>query len=109
MNDLQKNPKIGASWEGFVIEQLIHKYDLINEECFFWATHGGAELDLFVIKKGKRLGFEIKLTSSPKVTPSMRNSLSALKLDKLTVIHAGEETFLLTKKIQAVAFKDILN
>ena len=109
MNDLQKNPKIGVSWEGFVIEQLIHKYDLINEECFFWATHGGAELDLFIVKKGKRLGFEIKLTSSPKVTPSMRNSLSALKLDKLTVIHAGEETFLLTKKIQAVAFKDILN
>lgn len=109
MSDLQKNPKIGASWEGFVIEQLVHKYNPTNEECFFWATHGGAELDLLIIKGGKRLGFEIKLTSSPKVTPSMRNSLSTLKLNKLTVIHAGEETFLLTKKIQAVAFKDILN
>lgn len=109
MNDLQRNPKIGASWEGFIIEQLIQKHNPSSEECFFWATHGGAELDLLILKGGKRLGFEIKLTSSPKVTPSMRNSLSELKLDYLTVIHAGEETFMLNKKIQAAAFKDILN
>lgn len=108
MDDLQKNPKVGASWEGFVIEQLIHKYKATSEECFFWATHGGTELDLLIIKGGERLGFEIKLTSSPVVTPSMRNSLSALKLNRLTVIHAGDRTFLLDKKIQAVAFKDIL-
>lgn len=107
MNDLQKNPKIGASWEGFVIEQLMHKYKAAKEECFFWATHGGAELDLLIVKGGKRLGFEIKLTSSPRVTPSMQNSLSSLKLNKLTVIHAGEKSFLLSKKIYALAFKDI--
>ena len=109
MSDLQKNPKIGASWEGFVIEQLIRKYNAANEECFFWATHGGAELDLLIVKGGKRFGFEIKLTSSPAVTPSMRSSLSALKMKNLTVVHAGEKTFPLTKKIQALAFKDILN
>ena len=108
MDDLQKNPKLGASWEGFVIEQVIHKYKADSEECFFWATHGGAELDLLIIKGGKRLGFEIKLTSSPSVTSSMRNSLSSLKLNNLTVVHAGEKTFQLSKKIRALAFKDIL-
>lgn len=107
MDDLQKNPKIGASWEGFVIEQIIRRLNAHREECFFWATHGGAELDLLVVQGNKRLGFEIKLTSSPAVTPSMRSALTTLKLANLTVVHAGEKTFSLDKKIRAVAFKDI--
>ena len=108
MDDLQKNPKVGVSWEGFVIEQIIRQLDASPEECFFWATHGGAELDLLIIRGNKRLGFEIKLTSSPRVTPSMNSALTTLGLTDITLVHAGEKTFPLGKKIRAVAFKNIL-
>jgi predicted AAA+ superfamily ATPase len=106
--DMERHPKIGASWEGFVIEQIIRTTDLRTEECFFWGTHAGAELDLFVIRGNKRFGFEVKLTTSPSVTPSMRNALSDLKLNRLFVIHAGDDTFALTKEITAVAFRRIM-
>ncbi|MFH0840078.1 MAG: ATP-binding protein [Candidatus Omnitrophota bacterium] len=107
MDDLQKNPKIGASWEGLVIEQIIRRLNAFEEHCFFWATHSGAELDLFVIRGNKRLGFEVKLTSSPSITPSMKSAIATLKLTSLTVIHAGEKTYFLDKKVRAVAFKDV--
>ncbi|MEW5950215.1 MAG: ATP-binding protein [Thermodesulfobacteriota bacterium] len=89
-SDLERHPKIGASWEGFVIEQVIRWMGFRKEDCFFWATHAGAELDLLVVRGRGRLGFEVKLTSSPRVTPSMRSALSDLKLQRLYVIHSGE-------------------
>ena len=107
-SDLEKHPKIGASWEGFVIEQVIHRMEFRKEDCFFWATHAGAELDLLVVRGRDRLGFEVKLTSSPRVTPSMRSALADLKLQRLYVIHSGEETFPLEKNIQAVALLRLL-
>jgi predicted AAA+ superfamily ATPase len=103
LSDLERHPKIGASWEGFAIEQVIHRAGFRKEDCFFWATHAGAELDMLVVSGRNRLGFEIKLTSSPRVTPSMRSALSDLKLKRLYVIHAGAESFQLEKKIQAIA------
>lgn len=106
--DLEKHPKVGASWEGFVIEQLIRRAGFRKEECFFWATHGGAELDLLVVRGRERLGFEIKLTSSPQATPSMRNAVSDLRLKQLYLIHAGDESFQLEQKIKAVAFRRLL-
>lgn len=106
--DMERHPKIGASWEGFVIEQVIRRMGFRPEECFFWATHAGAELDLIAVKGRKRLGFEVKLTSSPRVTPSMRSALCDLKLHRLYVIHAGEETFKLDRNIQALAFHRLL-
>ena len=106
--DLEKHPKIGASWEGFVIEQVIRWMGFRTEECFFWGTHGGAELDLLIVRGRERLGFEVKLTSSPRVTPSMRHAFSDLKLQRLYVIHAGEETFQLDRNIQALAFTRLL-
>lgn len=109
MDDLQKNPKIGASWEGLVIEQIIRRLNVSGEHCFFWATHSGAELDLFVIRGNKRLGFEVKLTSSPSITQSMKSAIATLKLNSLTVIHAGEKTYFLDKKVRAVAFKDVFS
>lgn len=108
MDDLQKNPKVGASWEGFVIEEIIRQMNASSEECFFWATHGGAELDLLIVRGNKRFGFEIKLTSSPRITFSMKSAMATLRLTELTIIHAGEKTFPLGKKIRAVAFKNIL-
>ena len=107
--DLEGHPKLGASWEGFIIQQIIRQSGAHTDECFFWATHAGAELDLLVIRGQQRLGFEIKRTSSPQITPSMRIALSDLKLNRLDVMHAGEGTFPLDKKIRAVALMRLLD
>jgi len=108
LKDLEGHPKVGASWEGFVLEQVIRHLAARVDECFFWATHGGAELDLLVVRGQRRMGFEIKRTTSPQITPSMRYALSDLHLRSLDVIHAGETTFPMDKKIRAVAFRRLL-
>jgi len=108
LSELESHPKVGASWEGFVIEQTIQILKARADECFFWATHGGAELDLLVIRGRKRFGFEVKRTSSPEMTPSMRYAMSDLRLDFLDVIHAGDQTFQMGKRIRAVSFKRLL-
>ncbi len=100
-NELQVSPKLGALWEGFALEEIIKKYQAQPEECFFWATQGGAELDLLIIKDGKRIGFEVKYTDTPKITKSMISSLQDLSLDHLYVIHPLGETFPLSDKITA--------
>ncbi len=107
--DLDSHPKLGASWEGFVISQVTGLLAVRPHECFFWATHTGAELDLLLVRGRKRWGFEVKLTSSPTITPSMRIALSDLKLQRLFVIHAGEHSFDMAKKIRAVASSDLLD
>ncbi len=106
--DLESHPKCGASWEGFAIDQIIRHLGARPEECYFWATHGGAELDLLIVRGRKRYGFEIKRTTTPKVTPSMRHALEDLKLTNLDVIHAGEHTFPLADKIRAVPLQNLL-
>ena len=106
--DLEGHPKLGASWEGFVIGQLLLHLRAEPEECYFWATHAGAELDLLVVRGAQRRGFEIKRTVSPVVTPSMRRALADLKLSSLDVIHAGERTFPLQERIRAVALSRLL-
>ena len=106
--DLEAHPKVGASWEGFVLQQIIRQLRASKDECFFWATHSGAELDLLVVRGKQRLGFEAKRTTSPSITPSMRMALKDLKLNRLDVIHAGDDTFMLDKRIRAVAFVRLL-
>lgn len=101
--DLDVHPRIGASWEGFAVGQTIRQLEARPEECYFWATHTGAELDLLVVRGRRRFGFEIKRTEEPRVTPSMRSALTDLKLDALDVIHAGKETFPLAPRIRAVS------
>jgi predicted AAA+ superfamily ATPase len=108
LRDLEGHHKVGASWEGFVLEQVIRRLDVRPDQCFFWATHAGAELDLLVVSGRRRLGFEVKRTVSPQVTPSMRSALWDLKLQRLDLIHAGEETFPLEKRVRAVALSRIL-
>jgi predicted AAA+ superfamily ATPase len=108
LDDLLAHPKMGASWEGFVLQQVIRQLKADREECFFWATHAGAELDLLIVRGRLRLGFEIKRTSSPKLTPSMRNAMSDLRLERLDVIHAGEETFPLADRVRAVALSRLM-
>jgi hypothetical protein len=107
--DLEAHPKLGASWEGFVISQVAEQLGVRSDECYFWATHTGAEIDLIVVRGRKRWGFEIKRTSSPAITPSMRIALSDLKLQRLFVIHAGEHSFDLAKKIRALAISHLFD
>jgi uncharacterized protein len=99
--ELQENPRLGALWEGFALEEIIKQYQAQPEECFFWSTIAGAELDLLLIKDGKRIGFEIKYTDAPRVTKSMMSALNDLKLDHLYVIHPHKQTFPLAEKITA--------
>jgi predicted AAA+ superfamily ATPase len=107
-HDLEGHPKVGASWEGYVIEQVINHIQARPEECYFWSTFSGAELDLLVVRGRRRIGFEIKRTVSPKITPSMRQALKDLKLQRIDVIHAGDGTFPLDEKIPAVSLSRLL-
>lgn len=100
---LLAHPKCGASWEGFMIREVIRRTGAKRGEAFFWGVHTGAELDLLVVRDGRRLGFEIKLTRSPKVTLSMRSACETLGLEHLYVIcHGSGEPWPLAEKISAV-------
>jgi predicted AAA+ superfamily ATPase len=107
--DLHGHPKMGASWEGFIMEEVVRRLGVRSDECYYWATYAGAELDLLVAHGGLRFGFEIKRTTAPRVTPSMRSALHDLKLRSLDVIHAGEETYRLEKNIRAVSINRLLD
>jgi predicted AAA+ superfamily ATPase len=102
--ELDGHPKIGASWEGFVLRELIARVGAHPEECFFWASHAGAELDLLIVRGRQRVGFEIKRTTVPSVTRSMRTAFEDLRLNRLDLIHAGEHTFPMLEGMRAVAF-----
>jgi len=98
---LLTHPKLGAFWEGFALEEVIRTLKASSEMCYFWATQANAELDLFIHKEGKRLGFEFKYADAPKVTKSMRISIADLKLDHLAVLYPGDEIFPLAENITA--------
>ncbi len=106
---LDSHPKVGASWEGFGLESVIQHLGARAQECTFWATHEGAELDLLVVRGRVRRGFEFKRTDSPGITPSMRIALSDLGLQSLDVIHPGPRTFALAPKIRAVSIERLLD
>ena len=105
---LLHHPKLGGSWEGFALEETIRALETETDEVWFWATHAGAELDLLVIRDGRRVGFEIKYTASPRVTKSMRAAIDTLKLDRLVVVYPGERHLPLAENIQAIGLGDIL-
>ncbi len=107
--DLTRHPKIGASFEGFTIAAVVDRLRARWSECFFWATHAGAELDLLVVRGRSRLGFEIKRTVAPAVTPSMRAALADLNLSRLDVVHAGDRTYQMAPRIRAVALSRLLD
>ena len=107
--DLAGHPKVGASWEGFLIKEIVERLNARPEECFFWATHTGAEIDLLVVSGQRRLGFEIKRTSAPRLTRSMATVIEDLGLERLDVVHAGEATFPLARNVRAVAAQALLD
>jgi uncharacterized protein len=103
--DLTGHPKVGASWEGFAITEVIAALGAQREECYFWALHTGAELDLLVTRGQRRLGFEIKLTDSPRITPSIRSALEHLDLERLYLVHAGDQRFPLAERVEALPLR----
>jgi len=101
-NDLLLHPKLGASWEGFALEEAIRHLQLKEDEAFFWGVHTGAELDLVFEKKGKLYGIEIKYAQAPSLTSSMRFALAELSLKHLWVVYPGKEEYSLSKTITVV-------
>lgn len=102
---VMSHAKLGASWEGFVIEQILSVTD--TKDYYYWATYSGAEIDLLIMKNGLRIGFEIKYTDRPSTTKSMRSAMSDLHLDEILVIHPGQDSFQLDATINAVSIKDL--
>jgi predicted AAA+ superfamily ATPase len=105
---LYTHPKLGASWEGFALEEIIRRYQVPENEVYFWATHNQAELDLLIFHKGQRLGFEFKYNSAPKTTKSMHIAIKDLNLDKLTVIYPGKIRYHLGEKIEVVGLESFV-
>jgi predicted AAA+ superfamily ATPase len=104
--ELMLDLKRGASWEGFALEEVAKALHLRSEECYFWATHQLAEIDLFTVFQGKRLGFEFKCTDQPQITKSMRSAQENLRLDHLYIVTPIEETFPLEEKVSVLALKN---
>jgi len=107
LEQLEGHPRIGGSWEGFGIHHVVARLGARTDQCFYWATHAGAELDLLVVAGNHRRGYEFKL-GSPGTTASMRIALEDLRLDSLDVIHSGQDSYPLADRIRAVAGRRIL-
>ncbi|MFH1379870.1 MAG: ATP-binding protein [bacterium] len=102
-NQLLSHNKLGASWEGFVLESVSKIIGKRNEELFFWNTHAGAELDLFWQDKGKNWGIEFKYSDAPRITKSMQIAIDDLNLHKLWVLYPGKESYKLNRKITVLS------
>jgi hypothetical protein len=98
--NLQRHPKLGASWEGYAIEEVLKLVE--PDDSYFWATHGGAELDLLVFKNGRRYGIEVKHQDAPTLTASMRTALADLQLEYLTVLYPGSRNYTLAERVAVV-------
>jgi len=105
--DLEHHPKVGASWEGYAVEETLKA--LRPDEAYYWATHGGAEIDLVLFKNGRRIGVECKRTDAPALTLSMRTAMADLKLDQLHVVYPGEKTYPLARNIEVTPLKKFVN
>jgi uncharacterized protein len=98
--ELFSHPKIGASWEGYIIEETIKATE--PDEVYYWATHGGAEIDLVLVKNGRLLGVECKRMDAPRMTPSMCTALEELKLEQISVVYPGMKRYSLGERVAAV-------
>ena len=105
--DLEHHPKVGASWEGYAIEELLK--ELRPDDAYFWATHQGAELDLLLFKNGRRIGIECKRADAPTFTASMRIAMADLKLDELRVAYPGTKRYPLAKNVEVVPLAELVN
>jgi uncharacterized protein len=107
LRELQAHPKLGASWEGLALEHVLRVLRVQPGEAFYWSTHGGAELDLLLVRGGQRLGFEFKYADGPRPTKSMRGALEDLKLERLFVLYPGEIDYRLDDRIEVLGLQNI--
>jgi uncharacterized protein len=104
--DLESHPKVGASWEGYAVEEILKA--VRPDEAYYWATHQGAELDLLLFRRGKRIGIECKRAAAPTLTPSMRIALQDLKLDPLIVVYPGNRRYALAERVEVVPLGEMV-
>ena len=107
--DMRTSPLKGAIWEGFALEEIIRALHLNSEDCFFWRTQHGSELDLLTFMNGKRIGFEFKYGDAPKTTKSMHMVLEDLKLDKIYVIYPGSRTIHFSESIIGMGLSEFVS
>jgi hypothetical protein len=100
MASLRSNPRYGASWEGFALEQTLAIFG--ERDAYFWSTLRGAELDLLLLRQGRRYGFEFKCTDAPSLTRSSRIALEDLRLEKLHVVYPGKERYVMHPRVEAL-------
>ena len=105
--ELEHHPKVGASWEGYAVEEVLKA--LRPDEAYYWATYQGAELDLLLFKRGRRIGIECKRGDAPSLTPSMRIALDDLKLDELRLVYPGEKSYRLSRNVEVVPLTQLVN
>ena len=106
-NDLLNHPKCGASWEGYVIEEVCKALE--PDETYFWATHNGAEIDVILLKEGHLLGIECKRMDAPRLTPSMRIALDDLKLERIAVLYPGTQRYPLAERVDAAPLEALVD
>ncbi len=104
--DLELHPKVGASWEGYAVEEVLKA--LQPDEAYYWATHQGAEIDLVLFKHGRRLGVECKRKDAPTLTPSMRIALNDLNLDRLVVVYPGKRRYALSDQVEVIPLVEMV-
>ncbi len=104
-HNLLGHPKVGASWEGYVIEQVLQI--LRPSEAYYWAVHNSVELDLLLFHKGKRYGMEVKFSEAPEITHSMRTALHDLDLTHLWVVYPGADSYQVEKKISVLPLQKV--
>ncbi len=105
LKSLMTHPKVGASWEGFVIEQVLTAVG--HDDAFFWGTHQGAEIDLVLRRGGELLGVECKRTDAPRMTPSIRVALEDLELARVAVLYPGSKRYPIAENVEAVPLRTI--
>ncbi len=103
--DLLGHPKLGASWEGFALEQVLAVTGA--EKAYYWATYSGAEIDLVVFRGARRVGFEFKCTDAPRMTRSIRAAMESLHLDRVHVVYPGRKSYAMAERVEAVSLLDL--
>lgn len=104
--DLEHHPKVGASWEGYAVEEVLKA--LQPQQAYYWATYSGAEIDLVLFKRGRRIGVECKRADAPTITRSMHIALDNLKLDELMIVYPGEKRYTLAQGVEVVPLGELV-
>ena len=104
--DLLLYPRLGASWEGFAIEEVLRHVP--HDEAYWWSTHQGAEMDLLLLRKGRRFGVEVKRADAPRMTPSIRTAIRDLKLDGVTIVAPITKPYAIDANVRVTSLEHVV-